>query len=174
MSHLDEAMFAARVKACAACGGAKLIVHAYLDRAQAVMLGEANDEGRWAYDGEGFIDGVWRIECATCGAAAYESDDCTRCHAVGVLPRVREAESAMVAPKKCPKCSGLEQAIVGFAPSRTEVIAGQRPGKPKPLALLGEPGFHVVAVGCDDCDWATVAEGCPLCGAPSPIRKRPG
>lgn len=166
-------MFAERVRACGACGGAKMIVHAYVDRAQAIMLGEANDDGRWAHDGEGFIDGVWRIACAACGVAAYESGDCTRCHAAGALEDVRKADSRMTPPKKCPKCSGLEMAVVGFAPSRTEVVAG-RPGKPKAEALLGEPGFHVVAVGCDDCDWAQVAEGCPMCGAPSPIRKRPG
>lgn len=173
MGHLDEATFAQRVRTCAGCGGTKLIVHSYIDRAQAIMLGDANDEGRWAHDGEGFIDGVFRIECAACAAVAFESDDCTRCHAAGALPAVRAAENRMTVPRKCPRCSGLELAIVGFAPSRTEVVGG-KPGKPVPRALFGEPGFHVVAVGCDDCDWAEVAEGCPLCGAPSPIRRRPG
>jgi hypothetical protein len=150
-----------------------LVVHSYLDRSQPMMVGEANDEGRWAYDGEGFIDGVYRIECGSCAAVLYHEDDCTRCHAPGVLAAVLAAPSRLDVPKKCPRCQGLEMSIVGFAPGRTEVVMG-RPAKTVAKALHGEPGFHVVAVGCSDCDWAVVAEGCPMCGAPSPIRRRPG
>lgn len=159
--------------ACKKCGSLKKTVEAYLDRAQHVMVGEADNEGRWAHDGEGFIDGVHRVTCAGCGDVSFASDDCPRCHAAGALPRVAIGESKLRAPKRCPKCSGLELSIVGFAPSRTEVSAG-RPGKAVALALYGEPGFHVIAMGCRDCDWAEVAEGCPMCGAPSPIRRRPG
>jgi hypothetical protein len=173
VGHLDEAGFAARVQGCASCGGEKLILHAYLDRAQSVMVGAADNDGRWAYDGEGFIDGVSRIECASCAAVAFNSDDCTRCHAPGVLPAVKVRDSRLAVPKKCPRCNGLEMSILGFAPSRTDVIGG-RPGKAVPTALFGDPGFHVVAIGCSDCEWAVVAEGCAMCGAPSPIRRRPG
>jgi hypothetical protein len=31
----------------------------------------------------------------------------------------------------------------------------------------------VVAFACEACEHATVAEGCPLCGAPGPLRARP-
>jgi hypothetical protein len=173
VGHLDETKFAAHMGACGKCGSAKKTVEAYLDRAQHVMVGEADDEGRWAHDGEGFIDGVYRVTCAGCGDVAFASDDCTRCHAAAALPAVRASESRMRAPKRCPRCAGLELSIVGFAPSRTEVSGG-KPGKAVAQALYGEVGFHVVAIGCRDCDWAEVAEGCPMCGAPSPIRNRPG
>ncbi len=173
MGYLDEAKFADEMGDCKRCGSAKKIVEAYLDRAQHVMVGEADNEGRWAHDGEGFIDGVYKVSCGGCGDVSFESQDCTRCHSAGKLPWVRGAESRMTAPRRCPKCSGLELTLVGFAPSRTEVSHG-KPGKAVAQALYGETGFHVVAMACRDCDWAEVAEGCPMCGAPSPIRKRPG
>jgi hypothetical protein len=173
VGYLDEAAFAKHVQACPRCGADRLVVHSYLDRAQTLMVGQANDEGRWAYDGEGFIDGVYRIECGSCGAEVYGQTDCTRCHASDAMSSVMATESRLVAPKKCPKCQGLEMSIIGFAPGRTDVVMG-RPAKTVAKALFGDPGFHVVAVGCSDCDWAVVAEGCPMCGAPSPIRRRPG
>lgn len=173
MGHLDEASFADRVQTCTACGASKLILHSYIDRAQHVMVGQADDDGRWAYDGEGFIDGVYRIECASCAAVMFHSDDCTRCHAVGALPAVAATENRLTVPKKCPRCNGLELSILGFAPSRTEVHHGT-PGKAVATALFGDVGFHVVAIGCRDCEWAVVAEGCPMCAAASPIRRRPG
>ena len=173
MGHLDEEKFAAQMTACKRCGGTKKLVESYIDRTQYVMVGEADNDGRWAYDGEGFIDGVHRVTCLGCDDVAFTSDDCTRCHAAGALPGVRAGESKLSAPRRCPKCAGLELSIVGFAPSRTEVDAG-RPGKAAAVALYGDPGFHVIAMGCRDCDWAEVAEGCPMCGAPSPIRRRPG
>lgn len=172
MSTLDEQTFARLVAACPQCGGARTVVHAYLDRTHEVMVGERNDEGRWAYNGEGFIDGVFRIECADCGHCAFGAEDCPRCHSPGTLQASLRGDSRLAVPKKCPRCSGLETQAIGFAPSRTEVAAG-KPGKPMARALLGEPGFHVIAMACGDCDWAIVAEGCPLCGRPSPIRARP-
>ena len=44
---------------------------------------------------------------------------------------------------------------------------------PVPLALFGEPSFHVAIAMCDGCDWVAAAEGCPLCGGPGPLRERP-
>ncbi len=158
---------------CASCGSGKLHIDNYIDRSQHVMVGEADNEGRWAYDGEGFIDGVHRITCDGCSAVVFVSDDCTRCHNPGKLPSVRAGESRITAPKRCPKCAGLELTVIGFAPASTEVAHG-KPGKAQAQALYGDPGFHVIAMACRDCDWAEVAEGCPMCGAPSPIRRRPG
>lgn len=169
---LDETTFGRTVRSCAHCGGSRLWVHGYLDRAYDLMVGEPNDDGRWAYNGEGFIDGVYRVQCASCAACSHDSPDCPRCHAAGELARVLAAPSRLEVPRRCPRCNGLETQLIGFAPARTEVESG-KPGKSVPCAGPGEPGFHVVAVACSDCDWATVAEGCPLCGQPSPIRARP-
>jgi hypothetical protein len=172
MSHLDEARFTAAIAPCSACGGQAYAIETYLDRYHACMLGDANDDGKWAHDGEKFIDGITRIACAGCGRVAYASDDCPRCHAPGAAPAIRTATSRLTPPKRCPRCGGTECGVLGLTPAAVTSTPGQPP-RPRPVALLGEPGFHVVAIGCDDCDWAIAAEGCPLCGAPGPLRPRP-
>ena len=172
MSHLDEARFAHHLTGCPNCGGTSWDVEAYLDRFQAVMVGSANDDGKWAYDGEKFIDGIISMRCAGCGHVAYASDDCPRCHAVGAAPTARAASSILVPPKRCPRCEGTECGVIGFAPATVRIGIGKPPA-PTPTALLGEPGFHVIAIGCDDCDWAITATACPLCNAPGPLRTRP-
>lgn len=172
MGHLDEAAFARHLQGCAGCGGTVFDVTAYLDRKVSVMLGEANNDGRWAHDGEKFVDGTYRITCAGCGRITYASDDCPRCHAPGTLPATLAAPSHMAIWKRCPQCNATEATLIGFAPGTARTGAGRTPA-PKPHALLGEPGFHVVAVACDDCDWGATAPGCPLCTAPGPLRPRP-
>ena len=66
----------------------------------------------------------------------------------------------------------MQLALIGFAPA-TVRTTGAKPPTPTPRALFGEPGFHVIAMACDDCDWAATAPGCPLCAAPGPLRPRP-
>ena len=172
MGHLDERAFAGPLTACPGCGGSVYDVTSYLDRKVSMMLGDANNDGTWAHDGEKFVDGTYRIVCAGCQRVAYASDDCPRCHATGTLPATLAATSHLAVPKRCPRCNATEMTLIGFAPGTARTGAG-RPPKPAPHALFGEPGFHVVAIACDDCDWATTAPGCPLCDAPGPLRKRP-
>lgn len=171
MGHLDERSFAQHLTACR-CGGTTFEVAAYLDRHVEVMLGDADDDGKWVHDGEKFVDGVYRITCAACRADAFASDDCPRCHAPGTLPATLGSASRLAVPKRCPRCQATQLALIGFAPATTRAGAG-KPPTPTPRALFGEAGFHVVAVGCQDCDWAEAAPGCPLCGAPGPLRPRP-
>jgi hypothetical protein len=174
MGQLDEATFKRALDPCAKCGGASFEISAYLDRTLSVMLGEANGEGKWCYDGEKFIDGVFRIRCMACSAEPFASPDCPRCHAAGALAPALRAASRLVVPKRCPTCKSTEVTLVGFAPSTARTTdATSRPTTPLALALLDDPGFHVVAVACDVCDWAVVAEGCPICGAVPPLRPRP-
>ncbi|MCX5742026.1 MAG: hypothetical protein NT062_05960 [Proteobacteria bacterium] len=170
MGYLDEAAFE-RAMTCS-CGGTTFEVSTYIDRHQSLMLADANDEGRWAHDGEKFIDGIYRMVCTSCRTPTFESADCPRCHHAGGLADAIGQMSRLVAPKRCPSCSNTEISIVGFAPATCKASPGQ-PGKPTPVALYGEPGFHVIAVACDACDWAQVAEGCPLCGHAGKLRVRP-
>jgi hypothetical protein len=173
MGHLDEPTFERTIASCARCGGTAFEIATYIDRYFDVMLGERNDDGRWVYDGEKLIDGVYRVTCAApaCGALAFESADCPRCHRAGALADAIAATSRLAAPRRCPRCNDTELGVVGFAPAVVRTGAG----KPAPAAtaLLGEPGFHVIALGCNGCDWAQAAEGCPLCGAAPPLRARP-
>ena len=86
MGQLDERTFAQHLTGCAGCGATRFDVSTYLDRHVEVMLGDPNSDGKWVHDGEKFVDGVYRITCASCAKVAFASDDCPRCHAVGTLP----------------------------------------------------------------------------------------
>jgi hypothetical protein len=124
------------------------------------------------HDGEKFVDGVYRITCATCRVDLYASDDCPRCHAAGTLPATLAAPSHLAVPKRCPRCQATQTSIIAMAPASVRTTGG-RPPTPTPRAELHDPGFHVVAIACGDCDWAETAPGCALCTAPPPLRARP-
>jgi hypothetical protein len=173
MGVLDESTFDARVCACPACGAAKLELRAYLDRRVEVMLADPDDDGRWAHDGEKFIDGVYRITCAACGHVALDAPDCPRCHAPGALAAALASPSRLAVPKRCPTCRATELVVLAFAPASVVYQHGTRPPPPRPLAELGEPGFHVAAIVCDACGPIAEAAGCPICAAPGPLRERP-
>ena len=172
MGHLDEPGFARAIASCAKCGGSTFDVSAYLDRKLDVMLADPNGDGRWAYDGEGFIDGVFRVRCSGCADDAFASGDCPRCHQEGGLELGLGATTRLEVPRRCPRCNELELSLVGFAPGTVRVRGPGRPPAPKPSATLGDPGFHVVAIACNSCDWATVSERCPICDASPPLRAR--
>lgn len=172
MGALSQSQFEELVRAgCTACGGRMLEIKSYIDRSLVVMAAEPNNEGRWAHDGEKFVDGTYRIACATCARVAFESDLCPRCNAAGGLSRALAERSRLTVPKRCPQCSELELLALAFVPA-TASYGGEAP-KPKQLVDFGEPGYHVVAYACDACEQAVVAERCPLCDAPGPLRPRP-
>jgi hypothetical protein len=173
MGQLDQPGFEAALRAgCTSCGGSVLEISSFIDRSIAVMLADPNGPGRWAHDGEKFVDGTYRIACAACHATVFSSDACPRCHAPGGLARALAEPSRLAIPKRCPTCNELELLAVALVPAIARAGAGETP-KPKPLAEFGEPGYHVVAFACEACEHATVADGCPLCGAPGPLRARP-
>ena len=171
MGQLDEARFAELVRACGACGAQAFEIRSVIDRKLAVMLGDPDDDGRWAHDGEKFVDGVYRIACAACGAVAFEDAACPRCHADGGLARALAAPTRAMPPKRCPTCRGTELMIDALVPA-VAAYRGDRVA-PKPLAELGDPGWHVVAITCDECGPIVTAAGCPVCEAPGPLRERP-
>jgi hypothetical protein len=166
---LDQPRFEELARAgCPACGGRVLEMRSYIDRSLEVMAGEPNNEGRWVHDGEKFVDGTYRIACASCTHLVFESGVCPRCNAEGGLARALAEPSRLTVPKRCPKCNELELLALAFVPARAN--AGD---KPKQLVDYGDPGYHVVAYACHGCDNAVVAERCPLCDAPGPLRARP-
>jgi hypothetical protein len=172
MGALDQGKFEEVVRAgCASCGGKLLEIRSMIDRSIVVMVGDPNDEGRWVHDGEKFVDGTYRITCVGCKTVAFESDMCPRCNAAGALERVLGTPSRVTIPKRCPKCSELELLAVALVPAVARY--GGEPPKPKPLVDFGDLGYHVVAYACHACDNAVVAERCPLCDGPGPLRPRP-
>ena len=172
MGALSQARFDELVHAgCPACGGRLVEIKSYVDRALEVMAGEPNSEGRWAHDGEKFVDGTYRIACVACAHVAFESDMCPRCNAAGGLARALADTSRVAIPKRCPQCNELELMALAFVPAVSRY--GGDATKPKQLVDFGDPGYHVVAYACNGCDRAVVADKCPLCDAPGPLRPRP-
>src|SRR5258708_35308499 len=51
---------------CPKCGSIKLVFRTYLDGLVPLMGGEPIGRVKWVYDGEKFVDGVYRIVCAGC------------------------------------------------------------------------------------------------------------
>jgi len=173
MGQLDQPAFERLMSAgCTACGHPTLEITSFIDRSVVVMAAEPNDAGRWAHDGEKFVDGTYRVACASCAHVIFEHAACPRCHAAAGLARALTTTSRLVVPKRCAKCNELELMAIAMVPAVARFGGGEAP-KPRPLVEFGEPGYHVVAYACDACDNAVVAEGCALCGAPGPLRPRP-
>jgi hypothetical protein len=173
MGNLDEKQFAQAIAGCTKCDRKAFEVSSYIDRQVSVMVGEANDDGRWTHDGEKFIDGTYRIRCIGCGDTPYASTDCPRCHRANGLADALDVPSRIAVPKRCPSCKGMELLVTGFAPAMVRTGEG-RQASPTPTALFGDAGFHVAAIMCDGCDWVLAEATCPLCGGPGPLRVRPG
>ena len=172
MGALDQGAFEQLVQAgCTACGGRLLEIRSYIDRSVELMAGEPTNEGRWVHDGEKFVDGAYRIACVGCAHVAFESDICPRCNAAHGLARALQTDNRLRVPKRCPRCNELELLMLAFVPA-TARYGGETP-KPKQLVDFGDAGYHVVAFACHGCDNAVVAERCPLCDAPGPLRPRP-
>jgi len=151
MGQLDETGFEAAVRAgCPACGGVALDICSFIDRRLDIMLGDPNDDGRWIYDGEKLIDGTYLISCASCAHVVFAHDACPR----------------------CPKCNETELDALALVAATARYRGGKAP-PPKALGDLGEPGYHIVAYACESCDAAVVAQACPLCDGPGPLRPRP-
>jgi len=174
MGSLDQTAFDAVVRAaCTACGATGVEIRSFIDRSLVVMAGEPNDAGRWVHDGEKFVDGTYRVACAACAHVAFASDVCPRCNADGGLAAALGAPSRLAVPKRCPSCNELELLAVALVPATARGGAGEGRPKARPLVDWGDAGYHVVAFACDGCDHAVVAERCPLCDAPGPLRARP-
>lgn len=144
-------------------------IRSFIDRSFGLMLADPTDAGKWAHDGEKFVDGIYRIACAGCKAVVFEHPDCPRCHATGGLAKALAEPSRLAVPKRCPTCNELELLALALVPA----VAMWPTPKPKPLVEFGEAGFHVVAFACDSCDAAVVTQACPLCDAAGPLRPRP-
>jgi hypothetical protein len=169
---LDQSAFEELVRGgCPACGGALLEIRSFIDCSLEMMAGDPANDGRWVHDGEKFVDGTYRIACAKCAHVAFSSDICPRCNGEAGLARALGDASRVRVPKRCPSCNELELLALALVPATANYGGG--PPKPKHLVDFGDAGYHIVAYACHACDNAVVAERCPLCDAPGPLRPRP-
>src|ERR1051325_3484553 len=170
MGHLDEPRFDSLVRAgWPACSGSVLGIMSFIDRRLSLMLGDPNDDGRWIHDGEKFVDGTYRIACARCAHVVFADAGCPRCHAAGGLARALGEPTRLGVPKRCPSCQETELIALALIPATVRYQGGTA-ALPRPLGALGDPGYHVVAFACESCDAAVVAQRCPLCDGPGPLR----
>src|SRR5688572_24291067 len=108
MGQLDQPAFERMMKAgCTKCGHPTLVISSFIDRSLVVMAATPNDAGRWAHDGEKFVDGTYHVTCASCSHVVFDHADCPRCHATGGLAKALGETSKLVVPKRCTSCNEL-------------------------------------------------------------------
>ena len=139
--------------------------------------GEPIGRPTWAYDGEKFVDGVYAVTCAASGRELFASSLCPRCHALDGLARALTTANQWPVPAGCsdPSCGGEESRYLAFLPARVD-YEGNRAEKPGTTTEPHDDGVHGVRAACRDCGRTIVewTDTCPLCGAPGPLRTRPG
>lgn len=174
MGALDQLRMGLLSRGCPYCKGDALEFHTYLDGEIRVMLGDPAGDWRWLYDGEKFIDGVFKCQCAKCKRELFNSDMCPRCNAEGALESVLEEESALEPPDRCPECDDMDILLTAFVPARV-LYVDKKAGTPKVDVDIDDPGFRGVSWRCEICEHTESLEGdgCPLCGADGPLRERP-
>ncbi len=180
MGLLDEgALDRLTAAGCPGCGGRALVFRTYVDGVFPFVDGEPVGRVSWIYDGEKFVDGVYAVDCAGCGAPVFSADVCPRCHTPGGLARALGTPNRWPVPIGCadPDCGGQEIRYVAFVPARV-TAQGARAEKARTETEPHEDGFHGLRAECRDCG-ATIAArpesaGCPLCETPGPLRARPG
>lgn len=165
MGHLDDKSYAAMIAGCTRCDRTSFEVSSYITREISVMLSEPNADGRWVHDDATFVSGIYKVRCLGCGNEPLASDACPRCARREGLAEALATSSRITVPRMCPSCKITALTVTASAPARIRTGTGQSTA-PTPIARFGEPGFHVVKILCDACDWSRLAEGCPVCAGP--------
>ena len=158
---------------CAACASKKLTFLTYVDGLFALMAGEPIKRVVWVYDGEKFLDGVYKVVCSACQHTIFSAAECPRCHAPEGLEKALSTENTYPIPEQCPSCGNEETRFIALVPARV-AYEGARAEKARSAHELHEPGLHGYRVDCRDCGKVAELEGrCPLCASPGPLRERP-
>lgn len=175
MGQLDEPGLNRLIEGgCPACGGHDLQFRTYVDGRMPFMGGEPVGRVTWIYDGEKFVDGVYRVTCGACAHVMFQSDLCPRCHAAGGLNKALESTNDYPVPAACPSCDEDEVSYFAFLPAEV-AYQDKRAAKAMSRVEPHEPGFHGYRVDCRYCGTiAARSATCPLCGGPGPLRARPG
>lgn len=158
---------------CTACGRSRLLFKMYVAGCFPMMAGEPIGRVSWAYDGEAFVDGVYHVSCADCQHVLFSAPVCPRCNADGGLEKALSTPNSYPVPAACPRCEAEEIRYYAMVPART-VYAGVRAEKATTHSEPLDDGFHGYRASCKTCkDFALLADRCPLCDAPGPLREVP-
>lgn len=162
---LSESAFAALLEAgCPRCRAKKVTIDALLVEKVPLLAGEVFGSPAWAYKGEDFVRGTYRIECHGCRTELFATSECPRCGASGGAQRALERVSEFALPRACEHCGGEQLTAKAFAAARV-VYEGKRAEKPRAQAGPEEPGFHPFELACKVCERVVSPKAaCPLCG----------
>ncbi|MGH7438931.1 MAG: hypothetical protein ACRENE_24860 [Polyangiaceae bacterium] len=162
---LSESAFAERVEAgCPTCKGKKLAIEAFLQEKVPLLGGEVYGSPSWAYKGEDFVRGTYRIECVGCKGELFSASACPRCGSEDGVSRALEATSALQLPRACERCNGEQLTATAFVVARV-VYEGKRVDKPRAQAAPEEAGFHAFRTECKRCQHVVETRvPCPVCG----------
>ena len=161
---LSEADFTTLVTSpCEGCGGAELLLRAYVAARFTLLTGEAYGAHRYIYKGEDLARGVYRADCATCKKTRYESDACPVCK-VGSVEAALALRDKHTRPLECPGCKDEQVGYVAYLPV-TVKSSGGHPEKARTLTSLDDDGCHGIRVECKDCLYSEPLpkSGCVLC-----------
>ena len=174
MGLLDEPALNRLIEGgCSQCHGRTLKFRTYVDGTLPFMGAEPVGRVTWIYDGEKFVDGVFRVTCVGCDNVLFSADICPRCHAADGLKRALETPNNYPVPAQCPSCDDDEVTYSAFLPAAL-TYEDKRADKARTATEPHDDGFHGYRVDCRYC--GTVGErkdSCPLCEASGPLRPRP-
>lgn len=91
MMPLSEEAFAALTAAGCSCGGKRLAIEAYVLQSLPLLAGELFGAPSWAYKGEDFVHGAYRIACDGCKKELHVENACSKCGSPnGVVRALRQ------------------------------------------------------------------------------------
>jgi hypothetical protein len=164
MPLTEEAFAALTAAGCPGCRGKRLAIEAYVLQSLPLLAGELFGAPSWAYKGEDFVHGAYRIACDGCKKELHVETACAKCAAPDGVARALESENGFPFPSQCASCAGELMTATAYVP--VVVMYDGKPAKARGQTAPEDPGFHAIRVECKNCRKAVEPEagsGCPLC-----------
>jgi len=157
---------------CAGCRSTQLRFRLLHTAAYETLQGDVVSAPRWHLSDEEIAPRVFRVDCVGCKKILFERDDCPLCRVPHTLQRALDGRNGLASPPACPRCDHQTLTIRAEVRMYLESLHG-RISRKKAEAEPHDPGFHILAVRCEDCD-DTVAEAdptrCVACGRSSLLK----
>ena len=180
MGLLDEPGLDRLIAAGCACGSQTLLFRTYVDGVFPFVAAEPVGRVTWAYDGERFVDGVYRRH-----VRGLRRDPVFGGR-VPAVPRARRSGTRAGHAQRVGRAArvrrpGLRRGgdqVRRLRPGARHATSSGRADKARTATEPHDDGFHGLRATCRGCGAVAVertdAGPCPLCEAPGPLRARPG